>query len=122
MMSSAIQPLQNVFKRMFRKWEDKPTDQQTYVKLFFSFISAIICGLYGPTFAGSRGLIFGILVYILSLFVVVYIMEIDPEELGGRQKLITNTLPTYLLLWVVLWTLFFAFTIPPEFFEGLGVI
>ncbi|MFX1367025.1 MAG: hypothetical protein ACFFAY_00280 [Promethearchaeota archaeon] len=122
MMSSIIQPLQGFFKRLFRRWEDKPTEQQTYVKLFFSFISAIICGLYGPIFAGSRGLIFGILIYILSLFVVVYIMEIDPAELGGRQKLITNSLPTYLLLWVVLWTLFYSFTLPPAVLEGLGVI
>lgn len=122
MMSSAIQPLQGFFNRLFGKWDDNPSEQQTYVKLFFSFISAIICGLYGPIFAGSRGLIFGILVYILSLFVVVYIMEIDPEEIGGRQKLVTNTLPTYLLLWVVLWTLFYSFTLPLAVLEGLGLL
>ena len=120
-MSAIIPPLQGFFKRLFGKWDDKPTEQQSYVKIFFAFVAAIVCGLYGPAFAGSRGLIFGILVYVLSLFVVVYIMEINPEELGGRQKLVTNTLPTYLLLWVVLWTLFFAFTLPPEALESLGL-
>jgi hypothetical protein len=118
-MSSVINPIQSFFKKIFGRWDAKPTDQQTYVKIFFAIISAIVCGLYGPLFAGSRGLIFGLLTYVLSLFVVVYIMEIDPEEIGGRQKLITNSLPTYLLLWVVLWTLFYAFTLPPSALENL---
>ncbi|TFG07893.1 hypothetical protein EU522_00300 [Candidatus Thorarchaeota archaeon] len=118
-MSSVIKPIQTLFKKIFGKWDDNPTDQQTYVKIFFAIISAVICGLYGPLFAGSRGLIFGVLTYVLSLFVVVYIMEIDPEEIGGRQKLITNSLPTYLLLWVVLWTLFYAFTLPPSVLGNL---
>jgi hypothetical protein len=86
----------------------------------FAIISGISCAAGGQAFAGIRGLMFGLLVYGLSLFVVVYLLKIDPEELGGRQKLITNTLPSYLLLWVLLWTVFYAFALPPEILEGLA--
>mgnify|MGYP001143153690 CR=1 FL=1 len=117
-----MQVTQNIFQRMFSRWEDSPNDQQYYVKMLFAILSALVCGIAGPAFAGLRGLMFGILVYILSLFVVVYALEIDPEELGGRQKLITGTLPSYLLLWVLLWTVLYAFTLPPEIIENLRFV
>lgn len=118
-MSSIITPLQGIFKRLFGRWENDPNNQQTYVKILFAIITAIICGVNGTTFAGTRGLIFGLLMYSLTLYVVVYLLEIDPEELGGRQKLITNALPTFLLLWVLLWTLIYAFTLPPEVLDAI---
>jgi hypothetical protein len=63
--------------------------------------------------------IFGFLVYILSLYVIRYLLEIPLEDLGGTQKMITNSLPSYLMLWVVLWTLMYAFTISPEILATL---
>ncbi|TFF96325.1 hypothetical protein EU546_01675 [Candidatus Thorarchaeota archaeon] len=108
-----LDPLRNVFNRMFGRWEDSPNDQQYYVKIFFAMISALVCGLAGPTFAGIRGLLFGILVYMLSLFVIRYLLGVEPEKLGGMQKMITNSLPSYLLLWVVLWTIMWGFWLPP---------
>ncbi|TXT56668.1 MAG: conserved membrane protein of unknown function [Candidatus Thorarchaeota archaeon] len=115
-----IASLQTPFKKMFSRWDDSPNDQQFYVKIFFAFISSLLCALGGLPFAGIRGLMFGVFVYILSLYVIVYLLEIDPETLGGRQKLITNTLPSYLLLWVLLWTLFYAFLIPPGIITNLN--
>ncbi len=117
-----MQVTRNIVQRLFSRWEDSPNDQQYYVKMLFAILSAIVCGVAGPAFAGLRGLLFGTLVYILSLYVVVYILEIDPEELGGRQKLITGTLPSYLLLWVLLWTVLYAFTLPPEIIENLRFV
>jgi amino acid permease len=108
-----LTPLQNFFKHMFGRWAGSPNDQQYYVKIFFALISALVCGIAGPIFAGTRGVMFGFLVYVLSLFVIRYLLEIDLETLGGTQKMITNSLPSYLMLWVVLWTLMYAFTIPP---------
>ena len=115
-----MEVLRNGFQRLLRRWEDKPNDQQYYVKMLFAIISAIICGLSGQAFAGLRGLMFGVLVYGLTLYVVVYILEIDPEAIGGRQKLITNTLPSYLLLWVLLWTVIYAFMLPLPILENLN--
>ena len=106
-----LTPLKNLFNRMFGKWDNSPNDQQYYVKIFFALISALVCGLAGPFFAGTRGVIFGFLVYILSLFAIRYILEIDLATLGGTQKMITNSLVSYLMLWVVLWTLMYNFTI-----------
>ena len=111
--------LKNVFKSLFRRWQDSPNDTNYYVKIFFAIVAAIICGVAGPIFAGIRGIMFGLLIYALSLYIIVYLLEIDPEELGGRQKLITNSLPSFLLLWVLLWTLIFAFTLPASVLENL---
>ncbi len=118
-MSSVINPLKGLFKAIFRRWEDSPDSQQTYVKILFAFISAVFCGIQGTSYAGIRGLVFGLLVYSLTLFVVVYLLEIDPQDIGGRQKLITSGLPTYLLLWVLLWTLIYSFILPPEILATL---
>lgn len=113
-----MDPLKNLFKTMFGRWDGDPDNQDYYVKIFFAFISAIVCALGGQTFAGVRGLWLGLLIYVLSLFVIVYLLEINPEEIGGRQKLITKTLPSYLLLWVLLWSLLYGFVVPPGSFEG----
>ena len=112
-------PLKNIFNRLFGRWEDTPNDQQYYVKIFFALISALVCGIAGPAFAGTRGVIFGFLVYILAMFAIRYLLEIDLETLGGTQKMITNSLVSYLMLWVVLWTLMYAFTISPEILATL---
>lgn len=116
-MSAIISPLKKAFKSIFGRWDEKPQDQQYYVKIFFAIITAIICGFYGLSFAGIRGVMFGFLMYGLSLFVIVYLLEIDPEEIGGRQKLITNSLPSFLLLWVLLWTLLHTFMLPESILE-----
>lgn len=114
-----LTPLKNFFNRLFGKWASSPNDQQYYVKMFFAIISALICGIGGQLFAGTRGVMLGFLIYILSLFVIRYLLDIEPEKLGGMQKMITNSLFSYLMLWVVIWTILYAFTIPPEIINNL---
>ena len=114
-----LTPLKNIFNRIFGKWADSPNDQQYYVKIFFALISALICGIGGQVFAGIRGVLFGFLIYIVSLFVIRYLLEVEPEDLGGMQKMITNSLFSYLMLWTVVWTLFYAFSIPPAALETI---
>ncbi len=109
-----LTPLKNIFNRMFGKWADSPNDQQYYVKIFFAIISAIICGIGGQAFAGTRGVMLGFLIYILSLYTIRYLLDVDPEQLGGLQKSITNSLFSYLMLWTVIWTLLYAFSIPED--------
>ena len=109
-----LEPLERFFNRLFGRWADSPNDQQYYVKIFFAIISALVCGLGGPFFAGLRGLVFGVLVYVLSLFVIRHVLGIPLDKLGGTQKMITNSLPSYLLLWVVLWTIMWGFWLPPS--------
>jgi len=103
--------LQRFFQRVYGRWARSPNDQNYYVKISFALISAIICGVGGRFFGGIRGLMFGLLVYVVTLYVLVYLVEVDVNVLGGRQKLITSALPSYLLLWVLLWTLLYAFTL-----------
>jgi amino acid permease len=114
-----LTPLKNIFNRLFGKWANSPNDQQYYVKMFFAIISALICGIGGQVFAGTRGVMLGFLIYILSLFVIRYLLDVKPEKLGGMQKMITNSLFSYLMLWVVIWTILYAFTIPPEIIATL---
>jgi len=99
---------------MFGRWEKRPQDQTFYVKMFFAILSALICAAGGQMLAGLRGLLFGALMYVLTIFFIVYILDVNPSVMGGRQKLILNSLGSYLLMWVVLWTLFYAFAVPPE--------
>ncbi len=121
-MSAIINPLRTLFQRMFRRWADNPQDQQYYLKMFFALISAIVCGVAGIAFAGIRGIMFGFLMYVASLFVIVYLLDIDPESIGGRQKLVTNTLPSFLLLWVLLWTLIYTLALPQSIIDLLPII
>jgi hypothetical protein len=107
-----LTPLKNMFNRLFGRWADSPNDQQYYVKIFFALISAFVCGIGGQAFAGTRGVLFGFLVYILSLYVIRYLLDVSPEDLGGMQKMITNSLFSYLMLWTVVWTILYAFSIP----------
>ena len=109
-----LTPLKNIFNRIFGKWADSPNDQQYYVKIVFALMTAIVCGIGGQAFAGTRGVIFGFLVYILTLFIIRYLLEIEPEDLGGMQKMITNSLFSYLMLWTVVWTILYAFSIPAD--------
>ena len=108
-----LTPLKNVANRMFGRWADTPNDQQYYVKIFLAMISALVCGFGGREFAGTRGVLFGFLMYVLALLVIRYLLDIEPDMMGGTQKMITNSLPSYLMLWVVFWTLIYAFMIPP---------
>lgn len=117
-----MEVLQNVFQRMFSHWAGNPNDQQYYVKILFALLSGLICAAGGQAFAGIRGLTFGLLMYVLTLYIIVYLLKIDPEELGGRQKMVTNTLPSYLLLWVLLWTVLYGFTLPPEIYQNASFV
>ncbi|MCF2135700.1 MAG: hypothetical protein K9W43_00500 [Candidatus Thorarchaeota archaeon] len=112
-------PLKSFFKTLFKRWQDKPKDQSFYVKMFFALISSIVCGLYGTAFAGIRGVMFGFLVYVLSLYVIVYLLEIDPADLGGRTNLIKDGIFSYLLLWLLLWTLIYGFVAPLSIYTPL---
>ena len=114
-----MEVLQSFFKRLFSRWSDDANDLNYYVKIFFAIITALICASQGQLWAGVRGVLFGFLMYIVSLYVLVYIIELDVKALGGRQKLAYNSLPSFLLLWVLLWTVLFAFTLPPEIIENL---
>jgi hypothetical protein len=105
-------PLKNLANWMFGRWANTPNDQQYYVKIFMALVSGLVCGFGGLAFAGTRGVLFGFLMYVLSLFVIRYLLEIELETLGGTQKMITNSLVSYLMLWIVLWTLIYAFMIP----------
>jgi hypothetical protein len=115
-----VSALQSFFIRIYGRWDDSPKDQNYYVKITFALISAVICGAGGDFFAGIRGLMVGLLFYILTLFILVYLLMLDPEKLGGRRQLVTDSLPSYLLLWVLLWTLLYAFTIPSSILENLN--
>ena len=117
-----MEVLRNIFQRIFHRWADDPKNQQFFVKMLFAVFSAIICSVCGRAFAGIRGLMFGILIYILTLFIIVYLLEIDPETLGGRVNLIKDTLFSYLLLWVLLWTLFYPFFIPQYLLDELIIM
>ncbi len=90
--------------------------------MFFAVISSIVCGAYGTAFAGIRGVMFGFLVYVLSLYVIVYLLDISPEDLGGRTNLVKDGIFSYLLLWLLLWTLIYGFVAPITIYNPLSML
>ena len=90
--------------------------------MVFAIISAVSCGIAGPAFVGIRGVMFGFLGYATAIYVIVNFLQIEPEVLGGRQKLVTNTLPSYLMLWVLLWTLIYTFMLPQSILASLPIL
>ena len=114
--------LQRFFQRLLGKWADNPQDQQYYLKVLFALATAVLCGIAGPAFVGVRGVMFGFLVYATSLYVIVYVLQIEPEVLGGRQKLVTNSLFSFLMLWVLLWTLFYTLTLSAATLTEINIL
>jgi hypothetical protein len=88
-------------------------DRIYYTRLFFAIIAALIClglNLSGPL--GIFGFIIGIVIIVLSYFVSVYLLSVDPEAIGGHARGLIKGLGTAILLFLVIWFLVYNFVFP----------
>lgn len=102
-----------------QSWLDRitPEDRIYYTRLIFSIISAAIgLALYPLAAAnyllGIYGLIgfgIGLALIILSYFIAIYLLGVDPAEIGGHTKGLIKGLGTAALLFLVIWLLGFNF-------------
>ena len=84
-----------------------------YTRLIFAFVAALIClglNLSGPL--GAVGFIIGIVVIVLSYFLSIYLLGVNPEEIGGHSRGLMKGLGTGILLFLVIWFLVYNFIFP----------
>jgi hypothetical protein len=95
-----------------------PEDRIYYTRIIFAFISAALVlglNLWGPL--GLVGFGIGLALIILSYFLAVYLLGVDPQEIGGHVKGLVKGLGTGILLFLLIYLLGFNFiyaaTTPP---------
>ncbi|MFX0169231.1 MAG: hypothetical protein ACFE89_07745 [Candidatus Hodarchaeota archaeon] len=87
-----------------------PEDMIYYTRLLFSIISAAIAlgfNLWG--LLGVFGFLIGIVLIVSSYLIPVYILGVNPKEVGGHVRGIMKGLGTSILLFLVIWLLGFNF-------------
>ncbi len=89
--------------------EMNANDKMYYLKITFAIIASILCVLFD--LRGWRGGLFGLVIYGFTYYITIYVLNIDPSEVGGRTKVITSGLFSYLLIWVLVWTILFDFIV-----------
>jgi hypothetical protein len=95
-----------------------PEDLIYYTRLIFAFIGAAIAlafNLSGPL--GLVGFIVGVVLVVGSYLIPIYVLGVDPGEIGGHGKGLMKGLGTGVLIFLVIWFLVFNFvyyfTTPP---------
>ena len=95
-----------------------PGDRIYYTRLVFAIIAAAInLGFNFWGVLGLLGFIMGLSIIILSYFISVLFLGVDPKAIGGHPRGLIKGLGTSVLLFLVIWFLVFNFayaaTIPP---------
>ncbi len=103
-----------------QSWFDKlsPEDRIYYIRIIFAIIAGAVTlafNLSGPF--GLIGFAIGLALIILSYFLAVYLLGVNPKEIGGHTRGLIKGLGTAILLFLVIWFLgydfLYAATLPP---------
>lgn len=95
-----------------QSWLDRitPEDRIYYTRLIFAVISAAIAITFN--LSGLFALIgfgIGVALVVGSYFIAIYLLKVDPQEIGGHVKGLIKGLGTGILLFLVIWLLAFNF-------------
>ena len=97
-------------KSQFWRTRIHPEDLVYYTRLLFAVIAAAIA--LGFNFSGVFGIfgfILGIVLVVASYGIPIYILGVDPEELGGHTRGLMKGLGTGILLFLIVWLLVYNF-------------
>lgn len=83
----------------------KPKDKLYYFRLVLAIVCAFVNSFLWLT--DFQGLIMAVVVLVLSYFTALYILRIEPDEVGGKTKLFTTGIGTYILVGIVSWTILY---------------
>ena len=84
-----------------------------YTRLIFAFVAATICLVFNLSgLLGAVGFIVGIVIIIVSYYIPIYLLGVDPELVGGFGRGMMKGLGTGILLFLVTWFLVFNFIFP----------
>jgi hypothetical protein len=88
-------------------------DKLFWLKAAFAVVAALICSV-SPTPIGKIGIGIGILIYLATYPVAVYVLKVPPPKGAGAwlviRKMILTGLITYLFIFVVVSGILFTFT------------
>jgi len=98
-----------------QSWQAKipPKDRIYYTRLVFAAVAAFLClifNLSGPVI-GILGFILGVTIIVLSYFITVYFLGVDPKEIGGHARGLISGLGTSIFLFLIIWFLIFNFLV-----------
>ena len=87
-------------------WKDiRPQSKVYWIRLLFAVSAAFLCSPFILNLTSSYGVIIGAIVYAVSYYFFKNIMKIDAKAVGGTRKFITTGIGSYIMIWIVFWTL-----------------
>ena len=99
----------NVISNRFNSLSDN--DKIYYMRIVIAFMTASINTFLGLT--ELPGVILAVFMLIVSHFIAMFLLDIDPEEMGGHFKMVSIGLFSYLLIGLVVWVILYnMFVIP----------
>ena len=88
----------------------KPEDRIYYTRVIFGFVAATIClGLNLSGVFAAIGFVLGAVLIGFSYLIPLYILGVNPEDIGGHVKGVMKGLGTGILLFLVVWLLLYNF-------------
>ncbi|MFW9934460.1 MAG: hypothetical protein ACFFDU_02870 [Candidatus Thorarchaeota archaeon] len=93
-------------------WRNRitPEDLVYYTRLIFALIGAAIALTFNLSgLLGIVGFILGVVLVVVSYLIPIYILGVNPEEIGGHVKGLMKGLGTGVLVFLVVWFVVFNF-------------
>ncbi|MBS7643029.1 hypothetical protein KEJ26_00335 [Candidatus Bathyarchaeota archaeon] len=84
----------------------KPSSIVYWTRIGLAVLTTLIC--LGLQLSGVRGIILGVLMYIVSYYVIRFGLNVEPEAVGGGNKLFTIGIGSYFLVWLFTWALLYT--------------
>jgi len=78
--------------------ELKPSAKVYWVRVLFAVPTALLSDLLG--LSDWRALSFGIMMYLLSYYIIRYGLYVDPNRVGGVSSLMTIGLGSFFMVWL----------------------
>lgn len=85
----------------------KPSSLVYWTRIGLGVLTAILC--LGLQLLGIRGIILGVLMYVVSYYLIRYGLGVEPKAVGGGNKLLTIGIGSYFLVWLFMWALLYTF-------------
>jgi hypothetical protein len=83
-------------------------DKIFWLKAIFALIAAMTCS--ATLIIGKYGILVGLLIYLATYPVEVFVLKIKPSDAGGARRMILSGLITYLFIFSCAWGLIFSLT------------
>jgi len=77
-----------------------------WLKMLLAIAAALVCSTFRIYRLPGIGL--GVLIYLATYPLAVYVLRVDPSKSGGARKILLSGLITYLFVFTVLWSIIFT--------------